>query len=293
MDKKVKAEAIVIKPGAVCPQAVFTPKKVVDNISRVKPTEAWRKGKMGHYSLGAYFDDGVTGPSRSLLVQLTGYSRFGLGFFNEETAKKLGRPTKEEEDEKRQKPASIAFDLDKSPDFVLFASAVNAVSKEMAKTMIPHLKSQVAPGRTDITVVYRGAARAPTGFTQKQTRVTCYPGRTELNTKDSNESVSMNEYKLGVEGDYKVLLEWAGWDASFSKDVLSWGPVFYGKKLKEAEPVIREALEWIEDEPTTALLSEDEVGAQLRAKKKAEKAEKQAANKKRKHNDEEPPELSE
>lgn len=295
MDKKVTADTPLIKAGAIVSSAVLTTKLLAQHLDRVKPYGTWRKGKAGHYSLPAYFDDGATGPSRPILVQISGYSKFGLGFFDEEKfgKKKAGRPKKrsdpdedpEKEDSKRQPSASIAFDYDKNVTIQALDAAVNASSKDHMKKMLPQLLSQVAPGKTqkEVTCIQRKAARAPSGMVQRSLRVIAYPGKIELQGKSGVQS--MDEYPKSVEGDYKMIIDWAGWDASFKDDVLSYGPVFYGRRLEQTEPVIRAPLEWTEDEDPKEFkaedTSEDAVYAILQAKKKEEKEEKAAKQSKK------------
>ena len=134
-----------------------------------------------------------------------------------------------------------------------------------------NLKQVLAPGNSDVKAFARRAARSSTGSRIKVLRVTCYPGVTQLDGED-DKMYSMKDYKK-EKGDYQVIADVASIDASMTGDVISYGLVFYGRRLGKSVTIERPPLEFPEkDAPEIAEaigeIDEKEVLSNLKKEKK-------------------------
>lgn len=278
VDQVVTADCPVIPVGAVPSAPVLYPSELEKHKDKVLQT-SWEPGAAGQKMLTVYMDDGKSNTSRPVLIQFNAYSQFGLDFFRkkkndkgfpedddeEEQPKKKGKGKgkgKEKKDDTppRQKPALITFDYNKSPHIQQLDKTINWIVEDI---MIDHgfllkLKSLVAPGNEDkVTAVMRHTARASSGRVKKGFRANAYPGGCEFRDKDGK-NVSYNNFTKNYKGDYRVITEFAGISASYKDNVLSYGPVFYVKKLAINEKVQRPALEWRDEEEETVDITKKE-----------------------------------
>jgi hypothetical protein len=253
MDKVVTAAAPRIAKGSEVYSPILSVKEFGTHLTKLRSYGSWVRGAMGHYTLKLFLDDGLSGPQRECMVQFKGSSKFGLGFF---TAKD-GSQEKEEEEEndskkkpkkKRVKPAGIAFSHE-SGSVQEFDAMLNAAVKYLFKENKKQLLDQICPGRTATPpIIQRRASRESSGSTCKNMRIICYPGRVELRTLDGSRKSMQSYLAMAGEGDYTAVVSVAAIDASYEKEVISYGPVLYGVIVAMAKEIPRVPLE-LRDEP--------------------------------------------
>jgi len=271
MEKVVVSSQPLIAAGAKIPHPVLTLKELQQNTHDIQPNGGWRKGFLGHQTLPLYFNDGATGPSRPILVQIKGVSQFGLGFYEggeENKPEKQEKPDDSKKKKKpRTKPASIALKFDESPEVQVLDLLINAAVKAIMEDKLAVLKQILAPEEDEVICVQRKVARASSGSTIKNLRAICYPGKTQLEL--GGQLVSMKDFPKD-EGSYGMVLEIPSIDASYEKGVITYGPVIYGRSIRLVKQVEKKPLEWREetdgDQETTwtALSSEDDLAEQIR-----------------------------
>ena len=244
MDKIVTATPPRIAQGAICPHAILKLSELKEHLHLLQSFGTWRKGFQGHYSLPLYFNDGKTGPSRSTLVQLSAFSKYGLGFYTEESGGQVKEEEKPKGKKPRTKPATISLDYDTSPDVRMLDALLNPAVTVIMQGQISQLKKTFT-AEDDTKVVQRKAAKRSSGAVQKSLRVTCYPGRTQLEN-DSDVKVSMANFPK-EEGDYNLVIDLASIDASMDNGIITYGLVIYGRAIKPSKKVERQPLAWREE----------------------------------------------
>src|SRR5439155_803773 len=110
---------------------------------------------------------------------------------------------------------------------------------------IETIKKILAPTDDDVTVHQRKAARRSSGAVQRSLKVTCYPGRTQLENL-VGEKVAMSDFPK-EEGDYTMVIDLAAIDASLEQGIITYGITIYGRALRVAAKVERQPLAWRED----------------------------------------------
>jgi hypothetical protein len=247
MDKIVQVSTPKIAPGAVIPHAVMTLDEFCKNTHRLKALGTWKPGAAGHYSLPLYFDDGATGTNRPCLIQIKGFSTWGLGFFKGESEVPI-EPKEDKKEKKKRKTARADFslDYDQSPQVQKADMYLNVTISQLIQGQhMKAFKNIASPGDGDVAVIQRRAARAPSGQITKRMSFSCFPGRTQLNW--GGVDVAMKDFPQ-EEGDYSVVFEVKGVDASFANSVITYGVVLHGKSIKNGLKIERAPLQHRDEE---------------------------------------------
>lgn len=240
MDKVVNAKEVKIAEGACVESAFLTVQDLFTHADKVELKGGWKKGGHKHWKLPFYFNDGATGKSRPLLIISGGYSKYGLGFFKGDSAGKDDDNDERTEKKSKKKktgnkPLTIAFDVDVNPGLKGLAVVMDMIVKNHMKTQLPKIKAILCPGQSDVTSTQRKTARSPAESDTRTVRLTCYPGGTQLETE--GKCVSMKDFPQDTEGEYEFICDAIGIDASLKDDVLTYGPMLYGKILRLTDEV--------------------------------------------------------
>jgi len=235
-----------IASGAVPPHAILSLTDLEKHLECLQSAGSWKKGVAGHQTLPLYFNDGATGLSRPCLVQFKGHSIFGVSFFKGK--KKDGEEEDEPKDKKdKKKSATIAFE-EEAGDIQKLDTLLNASVESIMKEHLPVLKTLLCPNNEDVYCIQRKASRASSGAIKRNLRATCYAGRVQL-MDDSGKKYTMKDFisKLLPDADYICVAEIVGIDASFEKDVLSYGPTLHAKIVQQTKLQLRKELKLRDD----------------------------------------------
>ena len=279
-----KATLPLINKGSNVPEPVLTVCGLHDHLGKLRSFGTWKKGNAGHYSLPLYLDDGKTGSSRPCLIKFDGHSKYGLGFYESEDGKEEKpevEDDKKKKKKKRNKPASIAFQYDSSPEVRQVDKLLNAALGAIMIEELKSLKKILAPGNPDVKAFARKVARNSSGSSQRVLRVTCYPGVTQLDGPDGK-AVCMKDFPKET-GAYQTVAEVASIDASINDGIISYGLVLYGKRLGKTEAIELLPLEYPEKEAPEAISKLEDIDeTQLMADLKKKRKEEQKAKKEKK-----------
>lgn len=191
-------------------------------------------------SISMYLGDDAKNLSRPIYVNFKGYSNYGISKFRgkgkegEEPEEKTGKKDKDDKEKKKKLGSwSIAFNVEENPHLVEIANSIDNYVKDTIKPMKKKLYEYFSISDTDNPLTFRRCARASSGSTIKNFRLTIRPGKCELGSaKDFTDIKSLSEFTQDTPGDYKVVMHFDHIDISYEKDVVSVGPILYASIIR-------------------------------------------------------------